>query len=143
MAGGREPAPPASVQCLSCSLVQAEQAPGVFSGSGTAMLTARLAWQPPPGEAPPQCCHVWCWFEGNSGGELAAPAWLGTACADGYVAAGLEAPQGAATAVFAVQPEGASRLVQELVAAARLRVRLPAAARAAGAEALVEDARVA
>lgn len=139
-AGGTEPSPPGSVQRLSCSSLQTAEAAAEPSGSGGATLAARLAWQPPPGEAPPRCCHVWCWFEGPAGGKLAAPAWLGIASADGYVAAGLEAPLDAAAAVFAVQPEGASGLVQELATAARLCVRLPAAAAAADGEAPVEDA---
>lgn len=117
------PLPPGKVQQLRCSGSQLITAAVPDSASST-LLAARLAWRPPPDGV--HCCHVWCKFEGSNGQQLEPPAWLGVACANGYWVTGLPVPPSAAAAVFEVQAEGHTGLVQALVEAASVRVELPA-----------------
>lgn len=119
------PQPPASVQGLQCSSLQVVQEPaGAPSGPGAAgerLLSAQLAWQPPP-SASPRCFHVWCSFPAGGGSSGAAAQtelrWLGAACANSYRVASLLVRPGATAVHFAVQPEGRDGQVQELSQAA-------------------------
>lgn len=113
---GSQPAAPAGVRQLSCTL----DAPGG--------LGAKLAWQPAQGGCEPRCYHIWCCWP-CSPGQDPEWRWVGTArcCAYCLSLADAGVPRGASTAAFAVQPEGANGLLQELAAAARVTVSLDSA----------------
>ena len=112
------PRAPDAVRHLECSGLECHTAPEA-DGSATTVLSARLAWLPPPQGV--RCCHVWCRFHGgsdNGGGEAAWAGtwcWLGAACADGYWVTGLVAPVGSTAVSFAVQPVGCNGLAAPLL----------------------------